>query len=229
MTIHYHGTPITPTGLLKTLRGRSFCVSFFSPEQVGICVDIGESVLIDNGAYSFYTKYGKGWMTGEYLSGYVKFANTYSHGPNWCIIPDIIDGTELENDSLIERYSEQIPNSFPVWHVSESIERLVRLSKSFSKVCFGSSGAYFRLDTDKWNSKVEQAFDSISDKSGRVSIWVHMLRGMSLSKKTKYPFCSVDSTDIARNHNRNKLSPGVMAEFWGEIITVCYGDLDERI
>jgi hypothetical protein len=215
MTIHYHGTPITPVGLLKTLRGRSFCVSYFSPDQIDYCVDIGESVLIDNGAYTFHTKYGKGWMGQEYLAGYCAFAKKYSLGPNWCLIPDVIDGTELENDRLIEEYGQLLPNSYPVWHVSESIERLVRLSKNFSKVCFGSSGAYFNLNTDKWVSKVEQAFDAVCDKSGRCSVWVHMLRGMNLSKKSAFPFCSVDSTDIARNHSRNKLSPGVMAEFWG--------------
>jgi hypothetical protein len=42
---------------------------------------------------------------------------------------------------------------------------------------------------------------------------VHMLRGMQLCKR-EWPFFSVDSTDIARNHNRPQNKPEDMARRW---------------
>jgi hypothetical protein len=41
---------------------------------------------------------------------------------------------------------------------------------------------------------------------------VHMLRGMQLSRH-RWPFASVDSTDVARNHNRDG-RPVARAERW---------------
>lgn len=49
MTIHYHGTPITPRAVLDTLAGRHFCVSFAAPADVKHCHAIGQSVMLDNG------------------------------------------------------------------------------------------------------------------------------------------------------------------------------------
>jgi hypothetical protein len=40
-----------------------------------------------------------------------------------------------------------------------------------------------------------------------------MLRGMALAG-SEYPFASVDSTDIARNHNRPRNSARGMADYW---------------
>lgn len=52
MTIHYHGTPITPAAVLETLAGKHFCVSFAAPQDVARCHRIGQSVLLDNGAFT---------------------------------------------------------------------------------------------------------------------------------------------------------------------------------
>lgn len=54
MTMHYHGTPITPMPALYQLAGKSFCVSFARPDQVKQCHDIGQSVMLDNGAFSLW-------------------------------------------------------------------------------------------------------------------------------------------------------------------------------
>jgi hypothetical protein len=56
VVIHYFGTPITPRPALHALAGRSFCVSFADPRDVEVCHEIGESVMLDNGAYSFWTQ-----------------------------------------------------------------------------------------------------------------------------------------------------------------------------
>jgi hypothetical protein len=52
--IHYHGTPITPAPILGKLVGRSFCVSYAAGYQVDVCHEIGQSVMLDNGAFSFW-------------------------------------------------------------------------------------------------------------------------------------------------------------------------------
>ena len=54
MTIHYHGTPITPNSVFETLGGRFFCVSYASQQQIKRAHEIGQGVMIDNGAFSMW-------------------------------------------------------------------------------------------------------------------------------------------------------------------------------
>jgi hypothetical protein len=56
--IHYHGTPITPLPALYELAGRHFCVSHANPGDVARCHAIGQSVMLDNGAFT-------AWMAGK--------------------------------------------------------------------------------------------------------------------------------------------------------------------
>lgn len=56
MTLHYHGGPITPYSVLYTLAGKCFCVSHAKPDQVAVMHQIGQSVMLDNGAFSKHTK-----------------------------------------------------------------------------------------------------------------------------------------------------------------------------
>ena len=50
--IHYHGTPITPVATFMDLAGRHFCVSHARPDDVERAHAIGQSVMLDNGAFS---------------------------------------------------------------------------------------------------------------------------------------------------------------------------------
>jgi hypothetical protein len=50
--IHYHGTPITPRTVLHELAGRCFCVRYGEHRDVDICHEIGQSIMLDNGAFS---------------------------------------------------------------------------------------------------------------------------------------------------------------------------------
>jgi hypothetical protein len=52
--IHYHGTPITPRAKLLELAGRFFCVRYGEHRDVDIAHEIGQGVMLDNGAYSFW-------------------------------------------------------------------------------------------------------------------------------------------------------------------------------
>jgi hypothetical protein len=66
--------------------------------------------------------------------------------------------------------------------------------------------------TDPWHRRMENAFNRLCD-NGPAPVWLHMLRGLALSGGP-YPFASVDSTDIARNHCRHGRNARAMADRW---------------
>jgi hypothetical protein len=86
------------------------------------------------------------------------------------------------------------------------------LVDQFGRVCFGSSGQYATSGSPAWHGRTSDAFDRLLDEFGRVP-WVHMLRGMSLAG-SDYPFASLDSTDVAQNHNRPWNTARLMADRW---------------
>lgn len=207
--LHYHGTPITPRSNLLSLAGRCFCVSFAKPCDVKVCHEIGQSVMLDNGAFSFWRVGKKTDWTGFYAWA----AEWLDHNTTWAVIPDVIGGSEAENDALINEWRHQtLPRGVPVWHMHESLERLSKLVDEWSRVCFGSSAQFAHVGSDLWRRRADQAFNRIVRHNGSVP-WVHMLRGMALSG-TEYPFASVDSTDVARNHNRPGNTAADMALRW---------------
>lgn len=213
MTIHYHGCPITPRLTLHELGGRFFCNSFAEPRDTEVCHRIGQGNMLDNGAFTAWTQ-GRApdwqaWAT--WAERWLEYPTT------WAVLPDSIDGGEEENDRLLHWClkvrtwrSEQLA---PVWHLHEPIDRLLRLIVGYGKVCFGSSGQYRVIGSPSWHRRVSEAFDAISLRHDGLMPWVHMLRGMSLAG-SQYPFASLDSTDVARNHNRLHNGAKKMAERW---------------
>lgn len=210
MTIHYHGTPITPQAVLNELAGRSFCVSYYRPDQVEWCHKHGQSVMLDNGAFS-------AWNSRKTLdwAGFYEWAERWlAYRTSWAVIPDVIDGDEAANDDLIAQWPHG-QRGAPVWHMHESIDRLKRLCDEWSRVCIGSSAEYRVVGSPAWHSRMTEAMNAIC-KTGRAPTWLHMLRGMAAAR-WGYPFASVDSTDIARNHNREHNSARKMADIWDAI------------
>lgn len=209
--IHYHGTPITPRSVLYDLAGRHFCCSYAARRDTETCHRIGQSVMLDNGAYTMWTK-----GTTIDWEAWAAWAEPWLDYPNtWAVAPDVIDGDETANDILLSRYGHW-DKLVPVWHLHESLERLCRLVDGFGKVCFGSSGVYAVVGSNAWHRRVTDAFNMLHSVFGPRIPWIHMLRGMSLSGDI-YPFASVDSTDIARNHNRPQNDAKKMAEWWDSI------------
>jgi hypothetical protein len=209
--IHYHGTPITPLSVLNTLAGRCFCVSYAAPEQVRHCHDIGQSVMLDNGAFSQ-------WKAGKPTNwpGYYAWAEQWlDFRSTWAVIPDVIDGDVDANDALIREWPHSHRQSAPVWHMHEPIARLLRLCDRWERVCIGSSGEYATVGDDRWHTRMTDAMNQVCG-DGPAPVWLHMLRGMALSG-SHYPFASVDSTDIARNHSRPQNSARAMADRWDAI------------
>ncbi len=95
MMIHYHGTPITPVAALYQLAGRHFCVSHARPEDVHRVHQIGQSVMLDNGAFS---KWKRGAET-DWPAFYKWCERWLGYPTTWAVIPDVIDG-EVYNKEL---------------------------------------------------------------------------------------------------------------------------------
>jgi hypothetical protein len=223
--IHYHGTPITPAAVLSELAGRCFCVSWAAPANLARCHEIGQSVMLDNGAFSIWRRATRGSPLPARLravaeggwSGYHDWAEPWLEYPTtWAVIPDAIGGGEEENDALLRHWVERrLPRGAPVWHMHESIGRLRRLAEAHERVCIGSSGQFAQVGGERWRRRMDAAMSAICG-SGPVPVWLHMLRGMALGG-SEYPFASVDSTDIARNHSRERRrgrSAAAMAARW---------------
>ncbi|HXB15407.1 MAG TPA: hypothetical protein VNV44_06645 [Solirubrobacteraceae bacterium] len=191
--IHYHGTPITPRRKLLELSGRCFCVSFARPDDVKACHEIGQSVMLDNGAYSL-------WRTGrpvDWEGYYAWCAHWLAYHSTWAVIPDVIGGTAKENDALVRAWPFGVRGA-PVWHMDEPISRLLRLARDWPRICVGSSAAYSVVASGEWHRRMSDAMDALCGE-GPAPVWLHLLRGLRLAG-SRYPFASADSTNVARNH-----------------------------
>jgi hypothetical protein len=210
--IHYHGTPITPVSALYELSGRHFCVSHARPDDVRRVHQIGQSVLLDNGAFS---KFKRGYETN--WTAYYEWCDEWLQFPTtWAIIPDVIDAGTQEQDALLREWPHG-QRGAPVWHMDEPIHRLLRLTDEWPRVCIGSTAEYWQVMSPVWERRMDEAWTELSARHKRTP-WVHMLRGMQLSGR-RWPFASVDSTDIAQNHHLPHKSPRSMADRWDAMQT----------
>lgn len=199
MTIHYHGTPITPKHVLRQLAGCHFCVPFSDPRDAQLCHDIGQSVMLDNGAFSIWRKAKADREVSAWEDYYRWVEKWLDCATTWAVIPDSIAGTEDQNDQLVFLWPFG-KKGVPVWHMHESLTRLKDLCNNWPKVCIGSSSEYKTVGSLLWRERMSEAFDYICLPDGATPTWIHMLRGMQCVRMA-YPFASVDSTDVARNHN----------------------------
>lgn len=204
--IHYHGTPITPNTAALEMAGRCFCVSHARPDQVELAHKIGQSVMLDNGAFSVWKRgYQADWKS------YYRFCDKWlDYRTTWAVIPDEIEGDESAQNDLLKQWPFG-DRGAPVWHMHESIDRILDLIDDFTMVCIGSSAEYAVVLSPIWQRRMDEVWNVISKTHARTP-WIHMLRGMQLIRH-RWPFASVDSTDIARNHNGKK-SPRKMADRW---------------
>jgi hypothetical protein len=192
MTVHYHGTPITPREVLWRLAGHCFCVSHADPRDIGTCRKIGQSIMLDNGAFSAW----RSAKTPDWPA-YYAWVERWLGPADFAVIPDVVDGGEVENDALLLDWPHGAAGA-PVWHLHESLDRLARLVDDWPRVCLGSSGAYRQVGTDRWEARMDEAFNTLCRGRRFVPI-IHGLRMMSASN-SRWPLASVDSTDVARHH-----------------------------
>ena len=206
MTIHYHGTPITPNRvLIEEMTGAHFCVSHMAPAQVKLCHDIGQSVMLDNGAFS-------AWKSGKATNwpAYYAWCDKWLDCPTtWAVIPDVVAGGADEQDALLQQWPFGFRGA-PVYHMHEPVSRFVALTETWPRVCIGSSGAYADVMAQAWQRRMDELWRALGNMR---TPNVHMLRGLQLVRE-RWPFASVDSTDIARNHHCARNTAAKMRARW---------------
>jgi hypothetical protein len=165
-------------------------------DQVEIAFSVADSVALDNGAYTF-------WGSGGQVDagGYCEWVKRWWRHPgfDWCLIPDVIDGSEEENDGELAKWELPGAISVPVWHMHESLGRLERLRVNYPRIAIGSSGEFSQIGTVGWWGRISEAMDIVCDEEGRPLVKLHGLRQMDPEVFSVVPYASVDSTNVARN------------------------------
>lgn len=198
--IKYHGTPIggTTTDAVEVLRGRHALVSHARTAQLHIVVQVCQSFVLDNGAFTQWKKTGGQIDYPKYL-GWVRELHRL---PNydWCLIPDIIDGDEAENKKLVQKWRDDAPEikSVPVWHLHESFDYLTWLIENFEIVALGSSGQWRIPGSDGWWRRMAEVMKVVCDKDGVPYRKIHGLRMLNPNIFTQMPLSSADSTNAGR-------------------------------
>lgn len=194
--IHYHGGPITPeTCARRVWQGRHAFVSYADSYQIELAASVCQSFALDNGAFSLWKK-GKptDWP------GYYDWCEQWLAHPacDWAIIPDVIEGTEAENDALIAEWPHG-GRGVPVWHLNESPERLHALAVMWPRVALGSAAEWDVNRPDKCLERLTQVWASVTDEQGRLLTKLHGLRMLNPAITQYVPLASADSTNVARN------------------------------
>lgn len=195
--IHYHGTPLGGPRQdgPRFLQGRHALIPFTYQDDIGVVAECCQSFVLDNGAFTIWNKGGT-----LNVDGYSVWVEKWHKHPSfdWALIPDVIDGNEEDNDALIRNWNTKM-RGVPVWHMHESIERLVMLSLKWDFVALGSSGQYASPGTSDWWTRMTAAMNAIVDDQGRPNCRLHGLRMLDPVVFTKLPLSSADSTNAAVN------------------------------
>ncbi|MEF4794813.1 hypothetical protein U9092_20765, partial [Escherichia coli] len=123
---------------------------------------------------------------------------TLSRKPG-AVQPDVIEGTEAENDEQIELVPDWLKSkAVPVWHTDESIERLLRLSGKFEWVAIGCCGPHRHIRSKWWEQRMDEVFTELYINRN-LKVKIHGLRMLDVRVLGMYPFASADSTNVAVN------------------------------
>jgi len=218
VTIKYHGTPITPRDVLLSLAGCSFCVSYFNrtKSNVDLIDGIASSLMLDNGAFSAWQAGTD--LTDDYWRSYYDWCDPLLDRPTtWAVIPDAIMAGSQEQDRLVAQWPHG-ERGAPVFHLTSDfmppVSRLLTLLDVWPRVCIGWAHPpkQHPIGGHVFERTMDQVWNEIAKRHRRTPN-VHMFRGMQLTQ-SHWPFASVDSTDIARNHNRPQNTADRMAARW---------------
>lgn len=205
---HYHGTPCggTRDEAARFMARRHVLIPWPRPEDIGTAAEVCQSFCIDNGAFT-------AWQQGTPIADwkpYFQFVRDWYQHPayDFAIIPDVVDGTERDNDMLIADWVNwkgwpkrwhATESGAPVWHLHESLERLTRLCGGWRRVCLGSSGQWPNPGTDSWWDRMAEAMKAACDDEGRPLTKLHGLRMLDPAIFHRLPLASADSTNAVRN------------------------------
>lgn len=204
--IHYHGTPITPKKAIETMAGKHFCISYARPDDLKRCLQMGQSLMLDNGAFSAKTR---GLLFDR--DGFYAWVEPLLVHPHWGVVPDVIDGSEDEQRQMVKSWPFRKEMGIPVWHLGLSISYLIELCDAWGQVCFGSAGEFWQIGTTKWCHRMDEAFNALVNTYGRQIPWVHGMRMLGQSSGP-WPLASADSTNVALHHAEHLQCAGCMAK-----------------
>lgn len=204
--IHYHGGPVTPVAAAVALWTRRHAfVSFESHSQVSLAAEVCQSFALDNGAFSLWRS-GRGRVD---VAAYAAWVREWQQHPgfDFAIIPDVIDGSEFDNDQMLARWTctERMRcASVPVWHLHESFERLERLVRGvlggvYNRIALGSSGQWSTPGTPEWWARMDEVRPVVCDENNRPIVKLHGLRMLNPTIFSHIPLASADSCNVAMN------------------------------
>lgn len=175
--------------------GRHALVPFPRQDDMGAVAEVCQSFVFDNGAFTVWKQGGK-----LDVDGYMTWCEEWHKHPgfDWALIPDVIEGNESDNDALICDWPKSI-RGVPVWHMHESIDRLVRLGNEWGFVALGSSGVWATPGTEAWWQRMTLAMNALCDDKGRPPCRLHGLRMLDPRVFSRLPLSSADSTNAAVN------------------------------
>jgi hypothetical protein len=195
--IHYHGGPITPDPCaIKVWTARHAFISFAATQQMNLAAEISQSFALDNGAFTLWKR-----GSGVHWPDYYAWVNIWRNHPgfDFAVVPDVIEGSEDENDQLASKWPFPRHQGAVVWHINESIDRLRRLAREWPRVCIGSSGEWDVSTPRRFLGRATQAIGAICDGDDRPVCKLHGLRMLNPAIFSKLPLASADSTNVARN------------------------------
>lgn len=195
--IHFHGGPITPdTAAMRAWKGRHACVSFANQGQLVLASEITQSFFLDCGAYTFKSSgINMDWNL------YYDFVRRWMNHPrfSFSIIPDVIGGSEVENNLLIDEWPLGRIVGVPVWHMNESDDKFIKLCSDYPRVAIGSMGEYDAKRPKLCRARLRDLISHVLDENGYPITKLHGLRMLNKDIFMHIPLSSADSTNIARN------------------------------
>lgn len=207
--IFYHGTPIggstSDETAAKFLTTRHALVPLNKPINLPVVMEFCQSFILDNSAFSLW-KSGKLKTKNEYDAWFDAYFDwcqkIYKHPAfDWCLIPDVIGGSQEDNERLFHKWIRTGTNilGVPVFHLHESLEWLEYLIDNSGRIAIGSSGKWPTPGARGWKIRMDEVMRVCCDDKGRPKCKLHGLRMMNPSIFSVYPFSSVDSTNAAVN------------------------------
>ncbi len=204
---HFHGTPLggTRDSVARFIASgnRHFLVPHARSEDMPVVSEEATGFCLDNSAFT-------AWKQGSPITNwqpYYDWVKLWCRNPrfDFAIIPDVIDGSEGENNSLFGEWFKRTRidggwvEGAPVWHMHESLERLEYLIGHCRIICVGSSGKWETPGTEDWHARMREAMAVLCDKDGHPRRKIHGLRMLRQDIVERYPFYSADSTNVAQN------------------------------
>lgn len=212
LTIHYHGGPMwgnVDIGEGKVIwcgdvlyRDSCALVSYARPEQLRKVASLSKSLVLDNGAFTFYMR---GVVAdAAHWSGYYALVMAWLSRIDWFIIPDVIGGGEEENDELLSRVPlNLVSKGVPVWHSNESLGRLGRLADKYERVAIGLC----KEDKPATSKRATKILDNVFNYLFLVNDYNTKVHGLAMLDGRvigRYPFATADSSFVATNVPKTK-------------------------